>query len=214
MATHSDKIKENISQSVANTVSQRKINGDSTFQFVDSRHEAISERKLQEMATNSSQAMQLRAVQEMADNSQKSQLFVQLKSGEKFAGKTIQLRNMLTMHAAPLDTRLAGGGAGSAIDTGAEIAAVIASNNLTDLNDSRTALRRSIIVRQSAPNPDAPHLARIVQEQGWLGQLDAAIAPLEAARLASRQQMLMGPRPPQQPGPGWTPPPGPVWGKK
>lgn len=59
----------NKSQSVANAVSQKKSEAESTFQFVDNRPEAVVQRKLQEMASNSPQVKQLRAFQEMANNS-------------------------------------------------------------------------------------------------------------------------------------------------
>ncbi|MCI4671743.1 MAG: DUF4157 domain-containing protein [Bacteroidia bacterium] len=69
MNTYADKSQEKKSQSVANTVSQKKSSGDSTLQFVDNRPEAIAQRKLQEMTNNSSRVSQLRAFQEIADNS-------------------------------------------------------------------------------------------------------------------------------------------------
>ncbi|MEP3388292.1 MAG: hypothetical protein ABJO02_08910 [Reichenbachiella sp.] len=53
MNTHAEKTQENKTQSVANTVSQKKNDNKSTFQFVDNRPEAITQRKLQEMANNS-----------------------------------------------------------------------------------------------------------------------------------------------------------------
>jgi hypothetical protein len=56
---------------VANAVSQ-KSSGESTFQFVDNRPEAIAQRKLQEMANNSPRMAQLKAFQEMANNNQLS----------------------------------------------------------------------------------------------------------------------------------------------
>ncbi len=59
MNTHADKTQENKSQSVANAVSRKQNNGVSTFQFVDNRPETIAQRKLQEMANNSTQVVQL-----------------------------------------------------------------------------------------------------------------------------------------------------------
>lgn len=67
MNTHADKTQENKSQSVANTVSQKQGNGDSTFQFVDNHPEAVAQRKLQEMANNSPRVSQLRSFQVMAN---------------------------------------------------------------------------------------------------------------------------------------------------
>jgi len=52
MNAHADKTQENKRQSVANTVSQKQRNGESTFQFVDNRPEKVAQRKLQEMVNN------------------------------------------------------------------------------------------------------------------------------------------------------------------
>lgn len=66
MNKYADKTKESKSQSVANAVSQKHNN--STFQFIDNRPEAVTQRKLQEMANNSPQAKQAAQLQVMADN--------------------------------------------------------------------------------------------------------------------------------------------------
>lgn len=58
MNTHADKLLENKSQSVANVVSQKQNGGESTFQFLDNRPEAIAQRKLQEMANNYTERQQ------------------------------------------------------------------------------------------------------------------------------------------------------------
>lgn len=63
MNTHADKTHENKRQSVANAVSQKKSDSKSTFQFEDNRPEAIQMRKLQEMASNRSQAKQVTPMQ-------------------------------------------------------------------------------------------------------------------------------------------------------
>ena len=78
MNTHADKIQENKTQSVANSVSQKKNGSGSTFQFVDNRPEVIAQQKLREMANNSPKVKQLRAFQEMADNSPQAKHAVQL----------------------------------------------------------------------------------------------------------------------------------------
>ena len=80
MNTHADKTQENKSQSVSNETSQKQGGGESTFQFVDNRPEAIVQRKLQEMANNSSHVSQLRAFQEMPNNSTQAQKTAQLQS--------------------------------------------------------------------------------------------------------------------------------------
>jgi hypothetical protein len=69
MNTHAAKTQENKSQSVSAVDSQMQSGGESTFQFVDNRPEAIAQRKMQEMVNNSSQVSQLRAFQNMANNS-------------------------------------------------------------------------------------------------------------------------------------------------
>lgn len=56
MNTHADKRQENKSQSAAYADSQKKSCGEATFQFIDNRPEAITQRKLQEIANNSPQA--------------------------------------------------------------------------------------------------------------------------------------------------------------
>lgn len=68
MISHADKTQENRAQSAANVVSQKMSSGESTFQFIDNRPEAVAQRKLQEMANNSPRVKQLRAFQEMEGN--------------------------------------------------------------------------------------------------------------------------------------------------
>ena len=69
MYTHEDKMQENKSQAVANSLSQLQSNGESTFQYVNNRPEAIAQRKLQESINNSPRVQQLKSYQEMANNS-------------------------------------------------------------------------------------------------------------------------------------------------
>jgi hypothetical protein len=80
MNTHADKIDANKSQSVSNGESQLKRGGESTFQFLDNRPEAIAQMKLQEMGNNSPQVSKLRALQEMANNSPQTKKNAQLQS--------------------------------------------------------------------------------------------------------------------------------------
>jgi len=80
MNTHADKIDANKSQSVSNGESQLKRGGESTFQFLDNRPEAIAQMKLQEMGNNSPQVSKLRALQEMANNSPQTKKIAQLQS--------------------------------------------------------------------------------------------------------------------------------------
>jgi hypothetical protein len=82
MNTHADKAQENKSQAVANSLPklQSNGNGESTFQFVDNRPEAIAQRKLQESINNSPRVKQLKAYQEMANNSPQVKHAVQLQT--------------------------------------------------------------------------------------------------------------------------------------
>ena len=57
MNTHADKTQENKSHTVTAETSQMQSGGESTFQFVDNRAEAFAQRKLKEMAHNSSQTV-------------------------------------------------------------------------------------------------------------------------------------------------------------
>lgn len=68
MNTHADKTQENKSQSGSSADSQMISNSQSTFQFVDNRPEAVTQRKLQEIANNSSQAKQAAQFKAMAVN--------------------------------------------------------------------------------------------------------------------------------------------------
>jgi hypothetical protein len=80
MNTYADKTQENKSQSVSNETSKKQGGGESTFQFVDNRPEAIVPRKLQEMANNSPQVSQLKAFQDMANNSPQAKQMTQLQA--------------------------------------------------------------------------------------------------------------------------------------
>lgn len=69
MRTHSYKKTENKNQVVSNVESQKQSGGESTFQFVDNRPEAVAQRQIKEMANESPQAINLKALQVMANNS-------------------------------------------------------------------------------------------------------------------------------------------------
>jgi len=58
MNIHANKKQKNKSQSIAKVVSQKKSGNESTFQFIDNRSETKAQRKLQELANNSPQAIQ------------------------------------------------------------------------------------------------------------------------------------------------------------
>jgi hypothetical protein len=73
MSTHADKTQENKSQSVSAASPQVQSGGESTFQFVDNRPEAVTQRKLQEITNNSPQTNKAAQLQAMADNASSQQ---------------------------------------------------------------------------------------------------------------------------------------------
>jgi hypothetical protein len=80
MNTHADKTQETKKQLDSEQNSHKQNGGDATFQFVDNRPEAVAQRKLQEIANNSSQVSQLRALHGMVHNcSSNQQQFIQKK---------------------------------------------------------------------------------------------------------------------------------------
>lgn len=85
MNTHTSKTQEKKSKSASLANSQMKNGGESTFQFVDNRPEAIAQRKLQETANNSPLIKQLKSTVFTSDSRQyytiqKKQNVVQLLS--------------------------------------------------------------------------------------------------------------------------------------
>jgi len=75
-----EKPKDKKSRAVTNSVSQKENGGESPFQFIDNRSEAIAQRKRQEKAINTPQHKQLTAFQEMANNSPQAKHATQLQS--------------------------------------------------------------------------------------------------------------------------------------
>jgi hypothetical protein len=82
MNNHANKIQENKSQAVSAVDSQLQGSGEATFQFMDNRTEAIAQRKLQEMASNSQQDSQLKIFQGMANKSLQVKQVAQLQAME------------------------------------------------------------------------------------------------------------------------------------
>tara|TARA_B110000240_G_scaffold156507_1_gene173929 strand:+ start:337 stop:2016 length:1680 start_codon:yes stop_codon:yes gene_type:complete len=88
MSTYADQTEENKSESVASAVSQLQTSGEPTFEFMDSRPEAVAQRKLQHIADRSSQVSQLKSFQELADNSFQAKEVAQLQSrADAFSGQ-------------------------------------------------------------------------------------------------------------------------------
>lgn len=89
-------MQEKKNQSVAAESSKIQSSGESTFQFVDNRSEAIAQRKLQEMAKNSQRVMQLKSFQRMISDSHKrvttehlAPLSIQRKSSESIRSQKV-----------------------------------------------------------------------------------------------------------------------------
>lgn len=80
MNTHAEKTQEPKAKTLTNTISPKKVGGESTFQFVDNRTEAIAQPKIQEIANNGPQCSQLKAFQEMANNSPQDKQTAQLQA--------------------------------------------------------------------------------------------------------------------------------------
>ncbi|MCF6323397.1 MAG: hypothetical protein L3J89_03585 [Gammaproteobacteria bacterium] len=92
MNTHAEKTQRNKSPSIANEASRKKSGGESDFQFIDSRAEAITQRNLQEMANNSPPAQLTAQLQAIAYNySSQQPLFIQKKENKK--GKCQEMVN-------------------------------------------------------------------------------------------------------------------------
>lgn len=70
MNTHATNVRENKNQSAKDAIHQKQSGDEASFQLVDNRAEAISQRKLQTMATNSPQVNQLKTLQKIADGRQ------------------------------------------------------------------------------------------------------------------------------------------------
>lgn len=58
-----EKPKENISKAVANTIGQKKSDGERDFGFVDNRSEAVVQKKAQQLVSSSSKALQAKTLQ-------------------------------------------------------------------------------------------------------------------------------------------------------
>jgi hypothetical protein len=76
--TEKDKTSSNAIQSVANTISQKHVVGESTFNFLYNRPEVVTQRKLIEKANNSLRVKQLRVLQEVANNSPRTKQIWQM----------------------------------------------------------------------------------------------------------------------------------------
>lgn len=68
MNAHADRTQKNKNQSVSNKLAQNQRSDNSTFQFIDNRPAAVSQRILQEMVNNSPQAIQAAQLKDLADS--------------------------------------------------------------------------------------------------------------------------------------------------
>lgn len=80
MNAYANKAQKNKSQPVANDASKGQADGESNFQRIDNRPEAIAQRKLQEMINNSLQSKRAIQLQAMINNSLQSKRMVQLQA--------------------------------------------------------------------------------------------------------------------------------------
>ena len=80
MKTQDYNTQEKKSQSPSYGKLQSPVSGESTFQFVDNRPEAVAQRKLQDMANNSPRVSQLKVYQDMAKNSPQPNKIAQLQT--------------------------------------------------------------------------------------------------------------------------------------
>ncbi len=83
MNTLTTKTQDRESQSVTNDMSQKQRGSESTLQLADKRPAVITQRKLHEMAKNSSQTMQLSSLQDMTNNSPHAEKTFQLQTMTK-----------------------------------------------------------------------------------------------------------------------------------
>ena len=65
MNTHADKKEENKRQSTANTINKKQSGNAPTFQFVDNRPEAVTQRKLHDKITNGTHKKQSKTFEEI-----------------------------------------------------------------------------------------------------------------------------------------------------
>jgi hypothetical protein len=149
----------------------------SVSEFLDTRPENITQRKLQESANDSIQLKSITRHQQNANKSSDSNKITQLKEINSFQeGPTIQLQNKLTMHhkGMPKEKQRVGGGVGSPISTEKEVNKVISDGENADVKDSKNALDQSIEIRENEKTKkgvDAGHAHRIVQEKTWREKL-------------------------------------------
>ncbi|KJY93140.1 hypothetical protein TW84_04510 [Vibrio neptunius] len=84
MYTQVEKIKENRSRSVANSVGQKKSNGKQGFGFVDNRIETVAQKKLQSIANNYSTTQPIQRVQVTISGQQKELSTLTVSEMERF----------------------------------------------------------------------------------------------------------------------------------
>lgn len=98
MKIQANQTQEKKDRSLAAAGSKMQSNGDSSPRFIGSRPEAVTQRKLQEMANNSEQVSRLRSVQLMANNSPQAQKAAQL---QQMADSHPQLHKAAPLPAIP-----------------------------------------------------------------------------------------------------------------
>ncbi|MEO0554130.1 MAG: hypothetical protein AAF149_13060 [Bacteroidota bacterium] len=106
MYAQEERQKEKKGRAVANSVAQKKSNAQRSFGFVNNRHEAVSQRRLQKLASSSPGTKQPSVIQnsdydrdrETSDVTQfvlVAQLATRLSSAVQFQGSADALRNLI-----------------------------------------------------------------------------------------------------------------------
>lgn len=80
MNTYADPAHKNSSKSIANTTSKKLSDNLANFHLVDNRPEAVTQRKLQEIAINSPQVRRLTSFHEQVNNSSRVKQSLQLQA--------------------------------------------------------------------------------------------------------------------------------------
>lgn len=173
--TYAGKKKDNKSEAKTPAIAPASI---AAAQVVDNRPLAVEQGDMNARANASPQVLQLKRFQEIADNSTQvkrlevSQMMVNHAAGQP----AIQLKNQVPLKDTGEATRT--DGSGEVLSQA--VATTISAKNLTDIQDTANALKKSIKNRNSAPVIGAEeipggHAHRIKLEEKLLKDLNAAL---------------------------------------
>jgi hypothetical protein len=174
--------KENIRQSQAKRHAFAPPFGEAPTQFVDNNSNVMARGEMQKTAFSSQRMLPLNRFQEMADNStQVKRLEVfQLMANNASDLRTVQLKNNVPLK----DKGEAKRTSGSETELRLAVSTTISSKILIDIDDTATALEKSIINRKKAPeigleSTPGGHTHRIEVEEELLGNLKTASETLK-----------------------------------